>query len=125
MEKARKFIRHAETDPLAGYITLKAGHKNIVVCLKDIIVVEAMDNYVKIFRNNLPTVVPQITMKELEAMLPADCFIRIHRSFIIAVSYIEKFSNRTVYMRNFPNPIPAGRKYVTSFNSLNNIIQTK
>lgn len=125
VEKARKFIRHAETDPLAGYITLKAGHKNIVVCLKDIIVVEAMDNYVKIFRNNLPTVVPQITMKELEAMLPADCFIRIHRSFIIAVSYIEKFSNRTVYMRNFPNPIPAGRKYVTSFNSLNNIIQTK
>lgn len=96
----------------------------MVICLKDIVVIEAMDNYVKIFRKNMPTVIPQITMKEIEAMLPQESFIRIHRSFIIAVPFIEKFSNRTVYLHDFPHPIPAGRKYTAAFNNLNNIIQT-
>lgn len=124
MEKAKKFIRHATPAPSSGYITLKADHKNVVICLKDIVVIEAMDNYVKIFRKNMPTVIPQITMKEIEAMLPQESFIRIHRSFIIAVPFIEKFSNRTVYLHDFPHPIPAGRKYTAAFNNLNNIIQT-
>lgn len=125
MEKAKKHLRHAEAQPSPGIITVKADHKNVVVNFKDIILIEAMDNYVKIFRKNLPTVVPQITMKEIETMLPGNCFIRIHRSYIISVAHIEKFSNRTVYLHDFPRPIPAGRKYTSAFNNLNNIIQAK
>ncbi len=125
MEKAKRYIQLAEKESSSGYITLKAGHKNIVVCLKDVILVEAMDNYVKIFRKNLPTVISQITMKEIETLLPDDSFIRIHRSFIIAVPFIEKYSNRTVYLYDFPRPIPAGRKYISEFNNLNNIIKTQ
>ncbi len=125
MAKANKFILHKDPERSSRCITLKADHKNVVINLNDIIVIEAMDNYVKIFRKNKPTVIPQITMKEIEAMLPDDCFVRIHRSFIISIPFIEKFSNRTVYLHNFPHPIPAGRKYITVFNNLNNIIQTK
>lgn len=127
MEKARRRIRAGELPDItaAGNITLKAGHKNVVINLKDVIVIEAMDNYVKVFRKDLPTVISQITMKEIEDMLPGDTFIRIHRSFIIAVPFIEKYSNRTVYLHGFPRPIPAGRKYISSFNNLNNILQTK
>ena len=125
MEKAKRYIQLAEKESSSGYITLKAGHKNIVVCLKDVILVEAMDNYVKIFRKNLPTVISQITMKEIETLLPDDSFIRIHRSFIIAGPFIEKNSNRTVYLYDFPRPIPAGRKYISEFNNLNNIIKTQ
>lgn len=123
--KAGIFIQHKRPGPSTGCITLKADHKNVVVNLNDVIVIEAMDNYVKIFRKDMPTVVSQITMKEIEAMLPDDCFVRIHRSFIISIPFIEKFSNRTVYLHNFPRPIPAGRKYITAFNNLHNIIQTK
>lgn len=125
MAKAKIFIQHKSTEPSARCITLKADHKNVIVNLNDVIVIEAMNNYVKIFRKDMPTVVPQITMKEIEAMLPDDCFVRIHRSFIVSIPFIEKFSNRTVYLHNFPRPIPAGRKYITAFNNLNNIIQTK
>lgn len=125
MAKAKKYLQYTDSDTAAGFITLKADHKNVVVNLKDIIVIEAMDNYVKIFRKDLPTVVPQITMKEIEAKLPDDSFIRIHRSYIIAVPFIEKFANKTVYMHHFPRPVPAGRKYIAVFNNLNNLIQTK
>ncbi len=125
MAKAKKYLQYTDSDTAAGFITLKADHKNVVVNLKDIIVIEAMDNYVKIFRKDLPTVVPQITMKDIEAKLPDDSFIRIHRSYIIAVPFIEKFANKTVYMHHFPRPVPAGRKYIAVFNNLNNLIQTK
>ncbi len=125
MAKAKKYLQYTDSDTAAGFITIKADHKNVVVNLKDIIVIEAMDNYVKIFRKDLPTVVPQITMKDIEARLPDDSFIRIHRSYIIAVPFIEKFANKTVYMHHFPRPVPAGRKYIAVFNNLNNLIQTK
>ena len=125
MAKARIFIQHKCPKPSTRCITMKADHKNVVVNLDDVIVIEAMDNYVKIFRKDMPTIVSQITMKEIEAMLPDDCFVRIHRSFIVSIPYIEKYSNRTVYLHNFPRPIPAGRKYITAFNYLNNIIQAK
>ena len=108
MAKAKKYLQYTDSDTAAGFITIKADHKNVVVNLKDIIVIEAMDNYVKIFRKDLPTVVPQITMKDIEARLPDDSFIRIHRSYIIAVPFIEKFANKTVYMHHFPGPfLPA------------------
>ncbi len=127
IEKTRRYLRLSEGDskPSTRSITLKADYKNVVIMLKDIVAIEAMDNYVKIHRKDKPTVVPQITMKELETMLPDDEFIRIHRSFIIAVPLIEKFSNRTVYLHNFPHPIPVGRKYLATYNNLGRIIQPK
>lgn len=125
MEKVKKYLQATNTETSAGIITLKAEHKNVVINLKDVILVEAMDNYVKIYRKGLPTVVPQITMKEIESMLPDDTFVRIHRSYIIALPFVEKFSNKTIYLQDFPRPVPAGRKYISVFNNLNNIIQTK
>ena len=125
MEKAKKYLQATNTETSAGIITLKAEHKNVVINLKDVILVEAMDNYVKIYRKGLPTVVSQITMKEIESMLPDDTFVRIHRSYIIALPFVEKFSNKTVYLQDFPRPVPAGRKYISVFNNLNDIIQTK
>lgn len=126
MEKAKKYMKlSAEADEMSGTITLKVEHKNVIVNLKDIIVIEAMDNYVKIFRKDLPMVLSQITMKEMETMLPPDKFIRIHRSFIISVASIEKFSNRTVYLQKIPRHIPVGRKYLQTFNNFYNTFLTK
>ncbi len=123
MEKAKRYLQLKEADSSVGSITLKADHKNVVVNLNDIIVIEAMDNYVKIYRKDNPTVIPQITMREIESMLPDNGFVRIHRSYIIAIPFIERFSNRTVYLHGFPRPIPAGRKYIDTYNNLNRIIQ--
>ncbi len=119
MEKAKRYMNPTEKSAAQiETITLRADYKNVVISLKDIILVEAMDNYVKIYLKDKPTVIPQITMKEIEAMLPQEEFVRIHRSFIIAVKQIERFSNRTIYLRNFPRPIPAGRKYIDIYKNL-------
>lgn len=125
MAKAEKLIQYKDGESTFRSITVKENHKNVVVHLKDVIVIEAMDNYVKIYRKDMPTVVPQITMKEIEEMLPEDCFVRLHRSFIVSIPYIEKFSTRSVYLYNFGRAIPVGRTYIKAFNKLNSLIMNK
>lgn len=125
MDKAVRFMKYTESVPQTEFITLKSDYKNVFVYLKDIKVIEAMDNYVKIYRKDKPTVIPQITMKEIESMLPDDSFIRIHRSFIIARQSIEKFSSRTVYLYDFPRPIPVGRKYIEIYHKLCGLINSR
>lgn len=124
MEKAIRWMGKKDDAPQRrDTIMLKVEHKNVIVDIDDITYVEAMDNYVKVFRQGLHKVLSQITMKEMESILPADRFIRVHRSFIVSLNAIDKFSNRKIYLRNSDNMIPVGRKYVETFNNLYNIFK--
>lgn len=122
IEKARRFISTVTTaaKPVEDSITMKVEHKSVVIKLADILYIEAMDNYVKIFRKDLPMLLPQITMKEMERRLPPEKFLRVHRSFIISAEHVEKFSNRKIYMNGTENPIPVGRKYIETYKKLEN-----
>ena len=123
MEKAIKWLGKKEDKPQRETITLKVEHKNVVVDIDDITFIEAMDNYVKVFRRGLPMVLSQITMKDMESILPNDRFNRVHRSFIVSLNAIDKFSNRKIYIRNSDRTIPVGRKYIETFNNLYNIFK--
>ena len=115
MQKALRILAASGvTKPAAKCITLKVEHKNVVIDTADIICVEAMDNYMKVHRDGKPMVLSQIPMKELLRMLPEGKFARIHRSYIVNVSAVEKYTNRKLFLRNFPNPVPVGRKYIQS-----------
>ncbi|WP_286072564.1 LytTR family DNA-binding domain-containing protein [Duncaniella freteri] len=120
MEKVKRYIDNMPRNDNDDVLTLKVEHKNVVVKFSEILYIEAMDNYVKIFRKGLPMVVSQITMKEMESRLSPDRFVRLHRSYIVSIADIEKFSNRQIYLRNAPRPIPVGRKYIDLYKDLNN-----
>ncbi|MDE6575268.1 MAG: LytTR family DNA-binding domain-containing protein [Muribaculaceae bacterium] len=104
-------------------IALKAEHKTVIIALDSVTHIEAMDNYVKVFRRNLPTVISQITMKEMEAKLPPELFIRVHRSFIVSLKAIDRFSNRKIYVHGLSTPLPVGRTYNESFQNLYNLFR--
>lgn len=118
MAKARVWLEGKSIKKTEEMISLKSEHKTVLINTSDITVVEAMDNYVKVFRNRLPTVISQITMKEMEEMLPADRFVRVHRSFIVSVDAIDRFSNRQLYIRDHKIPVPVGRKYNDTFSKV-------
>lgn len=125
MQKVKRFLNSNVNKPaVANMLTLKVEHQTVIVRLSEILYLEAMDNYIKIFRKKLPTIVTQLTMKEMESRLPKDRFIRVHRSYIVPVSEIAKFSNRQIFLRNSVRPIPVGRKYSETFKNLN-ILMTK
>lgn len=117
VEKVRqsiKLLNYSATPPLEGAeITVKVEYKNVTVKLDSILYVQAMDNYVKIFTVDSRPIVTQMSMKSLEALLPADHFVRVHKSYIVPRHRIESYS-RTQITLTGGTEIPVGRAYSQS-----------
>jgi len=60
---------------------------------KDIVWLEASDNYTNLFLNTGKKIVASKTLKEFEAILPSNVFFRIHRSSLINIDFIKEYSN--------------------------------
>jgi two-component system, LytTR family, response regulator len=59
---------------------------------------------------------PKMSTHEIEALLPATNFKRVHRSFIIAISKIESYTAEAVEVNGVS--IPIGRAYRDSIENL-------
>jgi DNA-binding LytR/AlgR family response regulator len=70
------------------FVFVKDGTKLVKIQLGDILYVEGLKDYVAIHTKSQKVVTLQ-RMKSLEDQLPADRFIRIHHSFIVAVNAID------------------------------------
>ncbi len=95
-------------------IFVKADYKIIHVLFEDIIYVEGLKNYIKIFTEKQPNpIVTIMTMAEMEKALPADHFIRIHRSFIVKKNKIESVNKSRLTVNG--KEIPIGKTYRQNF----------
>jgi len=92
------------------YIYVKADKLTMKVFLKDILFVESQRNYVKILTVQ-KEIISYISISQIEERLPENQFLRIHRSFIVAVNKIEAFSNHIVVIGK--HQIPIGRNFRT------------
>jgi DNA-binding LytR/AlgR family response regulator len=79
----------------ASYIFIKSDNKLIKVSFEDILLIEGMQNYVKIHLAE-KVIIATYTMKALETMLPGDKFLRVHRSFIVAINSIIAINGNNV-----------------------------
>ncbi|OJJ14327.1 hypothetical protein BKI52_43390 [marine bacterium AO1-C] len=79
------------------------------VKIEDILWVEAMDNYVLIVTND-KKVVANLFLKDIELKLPTRQFLRVHRSYIIALNRVEKIEENTAYIADRPIPISKSHK---------------
>ena len=70
-------------------VVVKLGNKINIIPVTDIIYIEAQDDYVEIHTSE-GKFLKQMTMKYLEANLPADQFVRTHRSYIASIASIDK-----------------------------------
>lgn len=70
-------------------IVVKLGNKINIIGVEDIRYFEAQDDYVNLFTQD-GKFLKQMTMKYLEEHLPQDKFIRIHRSFIANLDFVDK-----------------------------------
>lgn len=91
----------------AGFIFIKNGYEEIRVELDDILYIESNGNYMQ-FVLGSGKLLSRLTMKEVEEMLPAPDFIRIHRSYIAARKKIHKIDKSTVWIKQAALPIGAG-----------------
>lgn len=91
------------------YFFVKEDSKQIKVKYSDILFLEGMKDYVKIYT---PTrvIVTHITMKKLEETLPAEKFLRTHKSYIVAIDAIHTVFGNTVEIDKYQLPVGSNYK---------------
>ncbi|GGB26313.1 MULTISPECIES: LytR/AlgR family response regulator transcription factor [Mucilaginibacter] len=107
--KAYELYSFRNTAEVKDYIFLKTGYEQVRVNFDDIYHLEATGNYVNFILKD-SKVLTRMTITEVEALLPAEKFIRIHRSFIVAVNKIDKIERHQVTVNGFL--LPVGGAYV-------------
>ena len=105
-EVAAPSENHAESTP--PFLYFRANRKMVKVLFHDILYIEGLNDYIKIITTN-KTIVTKHLLASLEEMLPANEFIRIHKSFIIAINKIESFNADSVEIAK--KEIPVGRLF--------------
>ncbi|HEX8019272.1 LytTR family DNA-binding domain-containing protein [Mucilaginibacter sp.] len=99
-------------------IFIKSGFEQIKIDLADLRYAESVGNYIKLHLNEKPPLISRLTTAEAEALLPANVFIRVHRSFIVAKEKITKIDKRSVWLKE--TEIPIGPSYLIQIEKLLN-----
>jgi DNA-binding LytR/AlgR family response regulator len=113
--KANDFFNYRNnTNPKQDqYLFVRADYRLVKINIADILYVEGLDDYIKIFIKDQKTVVARMTMKHILEKLPAKEFIRVHRSFIVSLGRIENVRNKVIYTAG--KEIPVGGIYEDEF----------
>lgn len=94
------------------FIFVKTEHKIQKIQLDDILYIEGLKDYISIFTKSERVITLQ-NMKKMEETLPKGCFIRVHKSYIIAVEKIESIERSRILIAG--KTIPVGDTYREAF----------
>ncbi|NMM47625.1 LytR/AlgR family response regulator transcription factor [Marinigracilibium pacificum] len=89
-------------------IFLRSNNKYIQVDPEDILYVEASGNYVKVVMKEEELTI-RGTLSSVHEHIPADGFLQVHRSFIIAKKHIKSIEGNQVFMGD--HVVPIGKSY--------------
>ena len=98
----------AEVREKKEFIFLNVQKKKVKILFSEIVYIESQREYIKITTTK-NEYISKMSTHEIEDLLPADQFKRIHRSFIISVSRIESYTAEMVELNGIS--IPIGRGY--------------
>ncbi len=115
VNKAQQQLLVREQPQLESEITVKVEYQNIKIPMGNIHYIEAMDNYIRIHVDGSRPILPQMSMKQIEALLPHDQFMRIHKSYIVARRTISTFNSRNITTSYDNISLPIGRTYQADF----------
>jgi DNA-binding LytR/AlgR family response regulator len=118
MLRARDQVKHEvkEQEKIDDdFIFIKSSKKTFKVNLHDILYIEALGDYVKIFTVD-KMIVSYQSLKNIESLLPPRQFPRIHKSYIIAMSRIDLIEGNHVKIRD--RMIPVGTNFKNEFEKL-------
>lgn len=105
-----------ETKKSTEFIFVRSEKRMVKISIKEILYVEGLADYVKIFLDNGAKIVTQRTMTSVLNDLPEAKFIRINRSNIVQGSKIDSFNRSSVFIGE--KVIPIGKGYKDVFKAL-------
>ena len=113
VDKAIRYYSHKEVSNSGdNEIFIKKGSALVKLKLKDIIYIEALENYVTLNTKDQRFTI-HFTMKGIENQLPSGIFIRIHRSFIANKSMIQSIKEDTMnlFVGDTLKNLPIGKSF--------------
>ncbi len=110
----RKASPEGEAKDEAESIFIKSEYKLVQVYLSQILYIEGLKDYVKIYLEGEPhPLISLMSLKALEELLPVSRFVRVHRSFIVQMDKIKVIErNRIVFGKEY---IPISESYKDHF----------
>jgi DNA-binding LytR/AlgR family response regulator len=114
--KAKEYIEFLSSQELQmNSLYIKVNYEMMKINLKDIDLIEALDDYIKIHIKPTP-VLTLMTLKTMLEKLPSKEFARVHRSYIVPLSKVEKFNKNKLQVAG--KEIPIGSSYADVYDTL-------
>jgi two-component system LytT family response regulator len=95
-------------------ISVKADYKTQLVKVADIVYLESAGEYVRLHIEGSSTITTLFRLKNMETTLPADSFLRVHRSYIVNLKRISSYTKGRIFLDN-GEYIPLGENYKERF----------
>lgn len=96
------------------YLSVKADYKVSLVKISDIVYLESEGEYVRIHLADHSTITTLYRLKNMESTLPADSFMRVHRSYIVNLKRIRSYVKGRIFLDD-TEEVPIGENYRESF----------
>lgn len=104
----RQALQSLQKNKSPAHLAVKADRKLYKINFADILYLQAFGDYIKIFTSG-KTIVPKERLNNIERQLPAEKFLRIHRSYIISLNAIQYLEGNHIAI--FGKKIPIGHTY--------------
>jgi len=104
-------------EPAQPFLYFRSDRKMVKVLFNDILYIEGLRDYIRIFTTT-KTIVTKHLLASLQEMLPADSFLRIHRSYIVSINKIDSYNADMIEIAK--KELPIGRLYKHDVNKLLN-----
>ncbi|UII29591.1 LytTR family DNA-binding domain-containing protein [Fulvivirga ulvae] len=115
VNKAKDYFNFIHNTGLSEdkHLFVRADFSLVRIPLSDILFIEGMADYLKIFIKDQKTVMTRMTMKGIAEKLPEQDFVRVNRSAIVPVNEIQSIRNKTVHLAD--REVPIGNTYLEEF----------
>lgn len=102
--KKRKYSQITIANPVENYFFVKTENRLQKVFLNEILYVEGQGDYLRIITPGIKIMTLQ-NFKNLGSILPADNFIRVHKSYLIALNKIDSVSKNRIQIGSATIPV--------------------
>ncbi len=96
------------------FLSVRADYRTMLVRISDIVYLESVGEYVRMHLADGSTITTLFRLKNMEAELPADSFMRVHRSYIVNLRRITGYAKGRIYFDG-EEYVPLGEKYREQF----------
>jgi len=110
LKNEQKSTNHVSSEK--EYFFVRSNYKMQKVNFEDILYIEGLSEYI-IIKTKSSNIITLQSFKNIEQMLPQSKFIRVHKSYLIAINKIDCIEGQNIKIAN--KEIPIGNKYKKKF----------